>query len=243
MKRLLAAGSGPIYQIAKVFRDGEVGRWHNPEFTMLEWYRPGFTQDDLIQELDELLQTVLHCQTAERASYCEVFEQHTHIPPLTAPLATLQNYATQFNLSDTQNLDRDTCLQLILSHQIEPHLGQTRPLILTHFPASQAALARLHPDNHQLAERFEVYYHGLELANGFAELTDPLEQRQRFEQDLAKRRALNLPPVPLDERFLAALTAGLPACAGVAVGLDRLLMIIANATHIQEVIAFPIDLG
>ncbi|MDM8560288.1 EF-P lysine aminoacylase EpmA [Candidatus Parabeggiatoa sp. HSG14] len=241
MKRLLAAGSGPIFQIAKVFRDGEAGRWHNPEFSLLEWYRPGFNQNDLIQEIDELLQTLLHCPPAECLSYCAVFEQQTNLHPLHSPLLVLQDYVTQFGIQEVYQLDRDTCLQLILSHQIEAQLGKTCPTVITDFPATQAALARKRVDNSQLAERFEVYVQGIELANGFYELTDPVEQRQRFEQDLAKRQSLNLPTHPVDERFLAALEAGLPDCAGVALGLDRLLMLMAGASHIHEVLAFPID--
>jgi len=241
MKRLLAAGSGAIYQITKVFRDGEAGRWHNPEFTMLEWYRPGVSQIELIQEVDEFFQEMLSCESADRVRYQAIFERHTQLSPLETPLSTLQNYVTRFNISEVTQLDRDTCLQLIMSHQIESQLGLTRPLILTHFPASQAALARKCPDQPQWAERFEVYIKGLELANGFYELTDPLEQRQRFEQDLVKRQQLHLPAISLDERLLAALHAGLPPCAGVAIGVDRLLMITTNASHIHQVITFPID--
>jgi len=237
MKRLLAAGSGAIFQITKVFRDGEAGRWHNPEFSLLEWYRPGFKQNDLIQEVDELLQTLLNCPPAECLTYCAVFEQYTNLHPLHTSLAALQDYAAQFGIVQ----DRDTCLQLILSHDIEPHLGQSRPTVITDFPASQAALARKRVDNPELAERFEVYVQGIELANGFYELTDPVEQRQRFEEDLIKRQTLNLPTYPLDERFLAALESGLPDCAGIALGLDRLLMLIVGASHIDEVLAFPIN--
>ncbi|EDN65538.1 Lysyl-tRNA synthetase [Beggiatoa sp. PS] len=183
----------------------------------------------------------MHTSPAERISYCAVFEQYTGLHPLQSSLIDLQNYVSQFGLRELNRLERDTCLQLILSHQIEPQLGKTGPTVITDFPASQAALARKRKDNPQLAERFEVYLQGIELANGFYELTDPIEQRQRFEQDLAKRKTLNLPTYPLDERFLAALTAGLPDCAGVALGLDRLLMLIIGASHIREVLAFPID--
>jgi lysyl-tRNA synthetase class 2 len=241
MKRLLAAGSGAIFQITKVFRDGEIGRWHNPEFSLLEWYRPGFSQADLIQEISELLQILLHCPPVECWSYCTIFEQYTGLHPLHSPLSTLQNYATQFGFQNTQNLERDTCLQFILSQQIEPQLGKTYPTVIQDFPASQAALARKRTDNPQLAERFEIYMQGIELANGFYELTAPIEQRQRFEYDLAKRRALKLPTYPLDERFLAALEAGLPDCAGVALGLDRLLMLIVGASQINEVLTFSVD--
>jgi elongation factor P--(R)-beta-lysine ligase len=240
MKRLLVANSGAIFQICKVFRDGEAGRWHNPEFTLLEWYRPGFKQEDLIQEVDELLQTLLHTSPSERISYCAVFEQYTGLHPLQSSLSVLQNYISQFGIQQVALLERDTCLQLILSLQIEPQLGKTCPTVITDFPASQAALARKRKDNPQLAERFEVYVQGIELANGFYELNDPIEQRQRFEQDLDKRKKLNLPTYPLDEHFLAALEQGLPDCAGVALGLDRLLMLITGASHIHEVLAFPI---
>ncbi|MDM8566750.1 EF-P lysine aminoacylase EpmA [Candidatus Halobeggiatoa sp. HSG11] len=237
MKRLLAAGSGAIFQITKVFRDNEVGRWHNPEFTMLEWYRPKFNKMDLIKEVDELLQTLLKSQSAECINYCELFEKYTGLNPLRASLQELQTYVQ--DVQNPQLLERDTCLQLILSQQIETKLGKKYPTIITDFPASQAALARKKTDNPQLAERFEVYVQGVELANGFYELTDPIEQRQRFEQDLVTRKKLNLPTHPLDEDFLAALEAGLPDCSGVAVGLDRLLMLITGAKHIHEVLAFP----
>ncbi len=238
MKRLLAAGSGAIFQIAKVFRNEEAGRWHNPEFSLLEWYRPGFNQNDLIKEVIQLLHTLLGCPPAEIMTYCAAFEQYTGLHPIYSSLSNLQSYTSQFGLKD---LDRDACLQLIFSHQIEPNL--TRLTVIKDFPATQAALARKRLDNPELAERFEVYMHGIELANGFYELTDFVEQGQRFEQDLAKRRALNLPIYPLDERFLAALESGLPDCAGVALGLDRLLMLISGASHINKVLAFPIDLA
>ena len=237
MKRLLAAGSGAIFQIAKVFRDNEVGRWHSPEFSMLEWYRPGFNQTDLIKEVDEFLQMLLQCEPAECLDYCELFEQHTNLHPLNTSLAELQAYLE--NVQDSHGLDRDTCLQLIISQQIEPKLGINRPTVITNFPASQAALARKRVDNPQLAERFEFYVQGIELANGFHELSDPVEQRQRFEKDLLTRQELNLPIHPVDENFLAALEHGLPDCSGVALGLDRLLMLITGAKHIHEVLAFP----
>jgi lysyl-tRNA synthetase class 2 len=241
MKRLLAAGSGAIYQITKVFRDNEAGRWHNPEFTLLEWYRPGFSLANLIQEVDHLLQTLLHCPPAETISYGTLFEQQVGWHPLQTSLTVVHEYVKQFGIKAVTSLDRDSCLQLILTHQIEPHLGRHGPTVITDFPASQAALARKNRTDPNLAERFEVYAQGIELANGFYELTDPIEQRQRFEQDLLKRKKLNQPTYPLDERFLAALTAGLPECAGVALGLDRLLMLITQATNIKEVLAFPID--
>ncbi len=241
MKRLLAMDIGAIFQISKVFRDGESGRWHNPEFTLLEWYRPGFNQEDLIQEVDELLQNILHCPPAEHLTYSQVFEEETGLHPLNCSLLDLQNYADKLGFSKAHRLDRETGLQFIFSHHIESQLGQNCPTVIKDFPANQAALARKRVDNPQLAERFEVYVQSVELANGFYELTDPVEQRQRFVQDLAKRQALNLPTYPLDERFLAALEAGLPDCAGVALGLDRLLMLMTGASHINDVLTFPID--
>ncbi|HHB93167.1 MAG TPA: EF-P lysine aminoacylase GenX [Thioploca sp.] len=238
MKRLLVAGSGAIFQIAKVFRDNETGRWHSPEFSMLEWYRPGFNQADLIKEIDEFLQILLHCKPAEYLDYCEVFQKHTDLHPLHSSISELQAYLN--NVQNSHLLDRDTCLQLIISQQIEPELGQAnRPTVITNFPASQAVLARKKIANPLLAERFEFYVQGIELANGFYELSDPVEQRRRFEKDLVTRQELNLPIHPLDENFLAALEHGLPDCSGVALGLDRLLMLITGAKHIHEVLAFP----
>lgn len=239
MKRLLVAGSGSIYQITKAFRDGEVGRWHNPEFTLLEWYRLGFNQEELIGEVDELLQTLLHCPSAEQIDYCDLFEQYTGLHPLESPLPVLQHYAAQLN--PLEEYDRDTCLQLIMSAHIEPALGQQRPVVVKAFPATQAALACRCQENDELSERFEFYVKGMELANGFYELRDPIEQRQRFEEDVSKRYRLDKLFIPLDERFLEALKVGLPLCSGVALGVDRLLMIMTNASHIREVMAFPID--
>lgn len=240
MKRLLVAGSGAIFQICKVFRDGEAGRWHNPEFTMLEWYRPHFAVDALLDEIDELLQLLLHTTHLEQIDYCDIFEQYTEIHPLYTSLEELQKYVSRFGL-ETKSLNRDTCLQLILSQEIEPYLAQMHPVAIVHFPASQAALARKHPENPLLSERFEVYVQGVELANGFHELTDPVEQEQRFEEDLVKRHEANQGVYPLDEHFLAALHVGMPPTSGVAIGLDRLLMLMVKAGHIREVLAFSIE--
>lgn len=241
MKRLLAAGSGAIFQIAKVFRDGEAGRLHNPEFSLLEWYRPAFSQADLLQEISELLQLVLGCAPATCLSYCRAFETYVGCCPLSAPLTLLQQRVKALGYNAAETLERDACLQLLVSYLVEPHLGIQAPVFLTDFPATQAALARKKPDNPQLAARFEVYYHSIELANGFEELTDAKEQRQRFEAELAQRANLGLPQYPLDEHFLAALAAGMPACSGVALGLDRLLMLQLGVNHIHDVLTFPID--
>jgi lysyl-tRNA synthetase class 2 len=240
MKRLLAAGSGPIYQICKSFRDGEAGRRHNPEFTMLEWYRPGWDHHRLMGEVDELLATVLGTPDGERLSYAHAFRRHAGIDPHRATDDELRARAATLGLPDPSDLDRDDLLHLLLSHLVEPHLGRDRPTFVHDFPASQAALARVRPGGPPLAERFEAFVDGVELANGFHELANAAEQRRRFEHDLAERRRRSLPEVPVDERLLAALEAGLPDCAGVALGVDRLVMLRLGSREIADVIAFPI---
>jgi lysyl-tRNA synthetase class 2 len=184
---------------------------------------------------------MLNEKPAERLEYCEVFEKYTHLHPLHCTLLDLQNHAENLGLHTVRNVDRDTCLQFIMSTEIEQHLGKTRPTVVANFPATQAALARKCRDNSALAERFEVYVKGMELANGFYELTDFTEQYDRFQQELEKRQMLNLLQHPLDNRFLDALQAGLPDCAGVAVGIDRLLMLIAKVPKIQDVLTFSIE--
>jgi elongation factor P--(R)-beta-lysine ligase len=235
MKRLLCAGSGAIYQICKAFRDDEQGRQHNPEFTMMEWYRPGFNLQDLMAETDELLQHILQTPPAEKLTYQHAFEKYLGINPHTAELATLKSLVK--NIVGEVD-DRDTLLQLLMAEHIEPHLKLT---FIYDFPASQAALARIRPGNPPVAERVEVYINGMELANGFYELSDPNEQKQRFLNDLAHREKLGYPAVPYDENLIAALTHGLPDCSGIAMGIDRLIMIAAKADSISEVINFPID--
>ncbi len=242
MKRLLAAGSGPIFQIARAFRDGESGRMHNPEFTMLEWYRPGWDHHRLMHEVGELLSTVLGVGPAERVRYRDVFAHHTGLDPLFAPDDDLERCAADHGMPPPDGgLSRDDRLQLVMSAAVEPSLGRARPTLVYDYPASQAALARIRPDDPPVAERFEAYVDGVELANGYHELVDAEEQRRRFETDLAARRARGLPEVPLDEHLLAALEHGLPACAGVALGLDRLVMVACGAGSIDQVIAFPVE--
>jgi lysyl-tRNA synthetase class 2 len=241
MKRLLAHGSGPIYQISKAFRDAEAGRRHNPEFTILEWYRPGWDHHRLMDEIDELLAAVLGSSPAERLGYAEAFTRHAAIDPHRASRGDLERRVRDLGVRGVTDLDRDDLLNLLLSHVVEPGLGRGCPTFIHDFPASQAALARIRPGDPPLAERFEVFVEGVELANGYHELTDPSEQRRRFEADLAGRRRRGLPEVPIDHRLLAALEAGLPECAGVALGVDRLVMLKAGANDISDVIAFPID--
>ncbi|HOC43936.1 MAG TPA: EF-P lysine aminoacylase EpmA [Thermoanaerobaculales bacterium] len=241
MKRLLAAGSGPIYQICKVFRDGERGRRHNPEFTMLEWYRPGWDHHRLIDEVDELLQAVLGGGPGERIRYADAFRRCASVDPHAASDDELRTRVAALDVSGVEELDRDDLLNVLLSHVVEPRLGRGRPTFLVDYPASQAALARVRPGPPPVAERFEVFIDGVELANGFHELTDPGEQRRRFECDLEGRRRRGLPEVPVDERLLAALSSGLPDCAGVALGVDRLVMLRLGARDIADVVAFPIE--
>ena len=314
MKRLLAAGSGPIYQLCKAFRDGEAGSRHNPEFTILEWYRPGWDHHRLMDEVEELIGEVLgssgnqkqdqrqrqqsatgsaaatrgrsggeshapsdgrvpgsnsgsvappspHRPTgsgacvsgipshriagtnAERLTYREAFHRHVGLDPHSASSAELAARSCSLLGQAAPDLgdDRDGWLDLLLSHVIEAELGRGHPTFVHDFPVSQAALARVRHGDPPVAERFEVWVEGIELANGYHELTDPVEQRRRFEADLAARRERDLPDVPLDHRLLAALEHGLPDCSGVALGVDRLVMLAAGVERIDEVIAFPID--
>jgi elongation factor P--(R)-beta-lysine ligase len=241
MKRLLAAGSGPIYQIARVFRAGERGRWHNSEFTLLEWYRPGYDHLALMDELDELLHTAVRFGPSRRTSYQTAFLDHAELDPLAASSEELQAVATRLGMREAKEQARDVLLDFILSVAVAPHLGVDGPEYLYEYPASQAALARLSPRDPRVAERFELYLHGVELANGFHELTDPDEQAERFAADRRRRADLGLPDRPTDERLLAALRHGLPACAGVAVGIDRLLLCTLGLRHIDEVLTFPVE--
>ncbi|RUO24108.1 elongation factor P lysine(34) lysyltransferase [Aliidiomarina minuta] len=243
MKRLLASGSGCIFQITKVVRDDEIGRFHNPEFSLLEWYRVGFDDQQLMHEIDELLQCILQTENAERVSYQQVFMNNLGIDPLTDEgLQKLRSYlcVQGFKHIAADEKDTDVLLQLAMTHLIEPVIGQLRPCFIYNFPASQAALARLDNADPRVSKRFELYYKGIELANGFDELTDFKEQALRFEQDNIRRQQLGLPESVVDNRLLEALKHGLPACAGVALGLDRLLMLHTGVSHIDKVLAFPI---
>lgn len=248
MKRLLAAGSGCIYQIARVFRDGEAGRRHNPEFTLLEWYRVGFDHHRLMDEVAELVTELLAGRLAlaepERLSYRELFQRHLDLNPHQAGVAELAACAEVQGVPIPPGMpadDVDPWLDLLLTHCIEPSLGQGRLTFVYDYPASQAALARLRPDDPLVGERFELYLNGVELANGFHELGDAGEQRCRFEAENAARQPLGLPVMPVDENLLAALEAGLPDCAGVALGFDRLAMLAAGKTALAEVLAFPVE--
>ena len=248
MKRLLAAGSGCIYQIARVFRDGEAGRRHSPEFTLLEWYRVGFDHHRLMDEVAELATALLADRRPlaepERLSYRQAFQRYLSLDPHRTTVAELTVCAERQGVSIPPGMpaeDVDPWLDLLLTQRIEPHLGQGRLTFLYDYPASQAALARLRQEDPPVGERFELYLDGVELANGFHELGDAVEQRARFEAENAARRAQGLPVMPVDEHLLAALAAGLPDCAGVALGFDRLVMRAAGKTALAETLAFPFE--
>ena len=244
MKRLLAAGSGDIYQICHVARGFEQSRLHNTEFTLVEWYRLGFDLGRLMDEVEALIRALCGAhpallRAAERLSYREVFVRHTGLDPLDATLAQLLNVVAPLGYRDPA--PRDELLDLIMGAIIGPALGHEALTFIHGYPASQAALARLDPHDPRTAQRFELYMAGLELANGFHELASADEQRTRFAQDLRERERRGLPVHRMDERLLAALGAGLPECAGVAVGFDRVLMLAAGAAHIREVLPFPTE--
>ncbi|MGE6777448.1 EF-P lysine aminoacylase EpmA [Vreelandella titanicae] len=245
MKRLLAAGSGPIFQLARSFRDGEIGARHNIEFTMLEWYRPQFTLDQLIDETATLIMSLLPSFPGPPVHYRyrELFHTYVEVDPFTTSLDRLRAIAAERAQMSAQSLadeGRETCLDLLMSVVIEPQLGQQELSVVVDYPASQAALARRHQDadGEWVASRFEVYLNGIELANGYDELTDAAEQRTRFAEDNAERRRLGLPEVDVDERLLAALEHGMPEGAGVALGIDRLIQLVLGKARLEDVLTF-----
>lgn len=238
MKRLLVEGIGDCYQLGKAFRDHEHGRQHNVEFTLLEWYRLGFDHHALMNEVDELLQLMLNTPPAKRWSYQTLFQEYLNIDPHTATIEQLQAIAIDNALLDTLGaacLDKDQWLMLLMSHTIEPKLGFDAPCFVYDYPATQASLANIRD---HVGERFEVYVKGMELANGFHELQHAGEQAERFERDLAIRTQHQQFLPPIDTAFLAALERGLPACSGVALGIDRLMMLALNEPTIDAVISF-----
>ncbi|MFO1026273.1 MAG: EF-P lysine aminoacylase EpmA [Acetobacteraceae bacterium] len=250
MKRLLVGGAGPIFQFARVWRNGEASATHAPEFTMLEWYRPDTGMDDLIAETTALLQAVLppvvtcrgvstDLSQVERLTLQEAFHRHAGVADL---LGIGEDAPALAVAAGTRLRDGETWEDLffrLLLERVEPHLGRDHPTYLTHWPAAQAALARRDPADPRVAERFELFVCGIELANAFVELTDAAEQRARFQADRARRQALGGPDWPLDEDFLAALAHGMPPAAGIALGFDRLAMIAAGADRIGQVLWLP----
>lgn len=241
MKRLLAADSGPIYQLAKAFRNGEVGRQHNPEFTMLEWYRPRFSLEQLMDEVQALVTVLLGLQHWERLSYRDLFKRFVGVDPHQASIEELQALLEPHFECPFSDERKDTWLELVMSYLIEPKLIE--PVLVFDFPASQAALAEVVEDGQgvQVAARFELYAGGMELANGYQELRDPAEQAKRLEADDKVRDSLGLPRRPLETRLVSALESGIPACAGVALGFDRLLMVKVGASNLKEVIPFGFE--
>lgn len=248
MKRLLASGYGCIFQISKAFRHEEAGHIHNPEFTMLEWYRLGFDHFDLMKEVADLLKTILLCAEPRQITYQELFIKEVNLDPLTSSrvelLALIKKYEmlSDWLVTDSKNdIDNDILLQFIFSEIIESSIGIDAPCFVYNFPKTQASLAKLSLKDPRVAERFECYYQGIELVNGFHELTDDKIQTQRFQEDNAKRLVKGLTTKPIDERFITALSHGLPQCSGVALGVDRLVMLALKAEHIDQVISFPIE--
>lgn len=243
MKRLLAAGSGDIYQICHVVRGDEQGRWHNAEFTLIEWYRLGYSIDGLMDEVEALVRRLAApwaTAPAVRLSYAEAFQRVLRIDPLIAGETELRAAARHHDLDATSvpEGERDALLDLLMGVLIGPSLGRGALCFVHRYPASQAALAQIDPVDARVALRFELYLEGIELANGFVELGDPDEQRARFEADQQLRAARGLPVPAMDERLLAALAHGIPPCAGVAVGFDRVLMLASGAREIAAVLPF-----
>jgi len=244
MKRLLAAGYGSIFQIAKAYRHEEFGEHHNPEFTMLEWYRVDFDHFELMNEVAELLQSVLGCVKPKQITYQEIFIELLSLDPLTVTREQLLTLIGEHNkLSDwlVDEHNNDILLQFVFSELIEPNIGIDSPCFVYNFPKSQASLAKLCPEDDRVAQRFECYYKGVELVNGFNELTDPNQQVIRFQEDNKQRKQLNYVEKPIESHFISALEHGFPRCSGVALGVDRLVMIALNKKDIKEVISFPID--
>lgn len=242
MKRLLAAGSGDIYQICHVVRGFEQGRLHNPEFTLIEWYRLGYSMEQLMDEVEALVRALLGAgsRSGERISYRDAFLRELALDPLEASLGQLKAAAHACGFVAQEDTERDELLEALMATRVGPALGEGALTFVHGYPATQAALARLDPQDARIARRFELYCEGVELANGFEELASEAEQRKRFEADNRERLRRGW-PVALDERLLAALAHGLPPCAGVALGFDRTLMLATGAHRIDEVLAFPTE--
>lgn len=240
MKRLLAAGIGDCYELGRVFRNGEAGQRHNPEFTMLEWYRVGWDHRRLVRETCDLVGAALaqvgREATVHECTYRELFTSALGVDPFNAPIEALQAPLAEFRI-EPDGLSRDDWLDLLVTHRLQPTFPRDRITLVYDFPESQCALARIRTDDPPVAERFELYLGPYELANGYHELTDAAEQRARFERDNDRRRARGQREMPIDERLLAVLPR-MPACAGVALGIERLLMCVAGTDDIREVLAF-----
>ncbi|KUJ73537.1 lysine--tRNA ligase [Thiomicrospira sp. XS5] len=246
MKRLLCAGSGDIFYLGKVFRDGDVSRRHQVEFTLLEWYRLGFDLRAMMDETVKVVQSLLGDRPVEMISYEDAFASYAGLEAIhNARAETCQACLTAHGVPEIVGVDADDkplWEQLVLTEVIEPQLGRGKITCLSHYPAREAALAQLHPQDDRLALRFEVFVDGMELANGYQELADADEYRRRFEVDLVQRAENGLSKVPLDDALLTALAVdGLPECSGVALGVDRLLMLAFQAEDIREIVPFAIE--
>ncbi len=246
MKRLLAAGSGSIYQICKAFRNNEVGRFHNPEFTILEWYRVGFDLNDLMDEVEALFAELSEYkfESPKRIFYAEIFEHYTGLNALVFSFETYSAFAIQHEIEEVITFcgkNHAIWLDYLFSFFVQPHLGENGLCLIYGYPACQSALARLNQDNSLVADRFEVFLNGIELGNGFYELSDSIEQNRRFNNEIQLREREDLPKVVKDKRLLAALKSGLPDCSGIAIGLDRLLMTLVEAETISDVLSFDIE--
>lgn len=244
MKRLLAAGGRAIYQVTRAFRQAEQGPLHNPEFTIVEWYRAGDGLAEGIQLLGELCEALLGRGPAEQVTYREAFERHLGLDPHVADIEAIVSAAGAPGVAVPASLradDRDGWLDLLLVECIQPHLGTHRPVILYDYPPGQAALARIRPEKPPVAERFELYVSGIELANGYHELLDPAALADRNARNNALRKSDGKQALPEESRLLAAMQAGLPSAVGVALGFDRVVMLAAGAKRLDEVIAFPFD--
>ncbi|WP_284443192.1 elongation factor P--(R)-beta-lysine ligase [Buchnera aphidicola] len=243
MKRLLASESGPIYQICHSFRNEESGRYHNPEFTILEWYQPFYSMQKFIEEIDKFLQHILNYNQSDKISYQNLFIDFFKIDPLSTNLLELHQISKKLKLDYLTRFENDLnkFIQLLFTLKIEPNIGKDRPIFVYHFPAKQASLAAINSQDSRISDRFEIFFKGVELGNGFYELTDASEQKKRFIKDNKERFSMNLPTQKIDDCFLDALYHGLPPCSGVAIGLDRLIMLVLNKKNIQEVISFPLD--
>lgn len=242
MKRLLAAGMTAIYQITRAFRGGEIGNLHNPEFTMVEWYRAGDDYESGMRLLAEFAEEILARGTPQRLTYREAFERHAGIDPFAATDHELFDAVSAATGREPPwDAPCDLLLDLLLVHCVEPQLGRRRPTILYDYPATQAALARIRPGDPPVAERFELYADGIELANGYHELLEASVLRARNQVNNAARAAAGKPPLPEESRLLAAMEQGLPPCSGTALGFDRLVMVLTGANSLREVMAFPIQ--
>ena len=241
LKRLLAAGVGDCYELGRVFRDGEAGVRHNPEFTMLEWYRVGWDHRQLAEEAAHLVRTALalvgRAAAFEQVAYRDLYRRELGVDPMSDGDDVLRAALGDVAI-DPQGLERDDWLDRLMTHRLQPRFSPDRLLAIHDYPASQCALARIREDEVPVAERFELYLGPIELANGYHELTDAAEQRARFERDAARRASRAQPSPPQDERLLAAMASGLPACAGVALGVDRLLMAMQGTPRIADTLAF-----